>query len=342
MNLAAKYRPATLDEIVGQPIIVDILKKMCADPLMEIRNFLFIGPAGTGKTTSGRAMAHLLEVDTNNIIELDAASHSGVDSIREIIEQSKKYPIGSKWKVFIIDECHALSSQSWQSLLKTLEAPPAKSIFILCTTNPEKIPGTILSRVQTFQLSKISLENICNRLKFIVSKENEEGRHITYTEEAISMIAKLANGGMRDSITLLEKCISYNEELNIENVTTSLNMPNYDDYFELLRSIAKKDNAAIIRIINDVYNSGINFVKWFDQFHSFICQIIKYIFLQDITQTMIPSTYQDKIANYSTPHAIMCLKLANKLIKMNQELKTTQYLQEYAITELCEMPVVKK
>ena len=109
-----------------------------------------------------------------------------------------------------------------------------------------------------------------------------------------------------------------------------------------INGIAKNDNTTIVKIIHDVYNSGTNFVRWFEQFHSFICQIIKYIFLQDINATLIPSTYKDKIANYGTPHAVLCLRLANKLAKLNQELKTTQYLQEMAITELCITPQAKK
>lgn len=242
----------------------------------------------------------------------------------------------------LVHNCHSLSSQAWQSALKTIEEMPAKSIFFWATTNPEKIPGTILSRVQQFQLSKISTSGIYDRLKYIVAEENKEGRAITYDEDAVLYIAKSANGGMRDAITLLDKALAYNEQITMQNVINALGLPNYDDYFKLLNGIAKNDNTTIVKIIHDVYNSGTNFVRWFEQFHSFICQIIKYIFLQDINATLIPSTYKDKIANYGTPHAVLCLRLANKLAKLNQELKTTQYLQEMAITELCITPQAKK
>ena len=254
----------------------------------------------------------------------------------------RSYPVGCKYKVFIFDEVHAFSSSAWQILLKPIEEQPAKTIIILCTTNPEKIPATILSRVQTFQLSKISLDGIISRLKYIVEEENKLGRNITYTDDAISYIAKLANGGMRDSITLLEKSLSFSEDITIENLTKSLDLPNYDDYFVLLNGIAKKDNNVIVSLINEVYNSGVNFVKWFEGFHSFISNIIKYIFIQDINATMIPSHYSDKISNYGTAHAVLCLKLANVLVKMNHELKSTQYLQELAITYLCQMPQQKR
>jgi hypothetical protein len=112
-------------------------------------------------------------------------------------------------------------------------------------------------------------------------------------------------------------------------------LPNYDDYFTLLNGVAKKDDVSVIDVINDVYDSGTNFIRWFEGFHSFVCQIVKYIFLQDINKTMIPAYYQDKISKYGSAHATLCLRLANVLIKMNHELKTTNYLQEVAITYLC-------
>lgn len=289
----------------------------------------------THNTTSARIMANVLNSGEGRPIELDAASNGSTDSIRELIQQAHLFPIGCKWKVFIIDEVHSLSNTAWQALLKTLEENPAKSIFILCTTNPEKIPATILSRVQTFQLSKISLEGITSRLKYVLDSEISEGRSITYDMKAVSYIAKLARGGMRDALTLLDKALSYSEDVSLDNISKSLNLPNYDDYFNLLNACAKKDNSAIAKIVNDVYNSGVNFVNWFTGFHSFVMNIVKYIFLQDINETMIPSYYEDKISSYSSKHSMICLKLANKLLKMNNELKTTSYLQELALTYLC-------
>ena len=170
-NLAAKYRPQTLDEIVEQGVVVDIVRNICECGEMSNRNFLFIGPAGTGKTTTARALATSLNEGKGDPIEIDAASHSGVDDMRQIMEEARQYPVGAKYKIFIIDECHALSAASWSSMLKTLEEQPARTIFMLCTTNPEKIPDTIISRVQTFQLSKISLQGIYNRLIYIIQQE---------------------------------------------------------------------------------------------------------------------------------------------------------------------------
>ena len=334
MTLANKYRPKIFTDVVEQGLITNILKNICKSELSN-RNFLLIGPAGTGKTTLARIIGNTLNEGECDPIEIDAASNSGVDAMRDIVQQAHSYPIGHKFKIFIIDECHSLSSAAWQSLLKVLEESPARSVFVFCTTNPEKIPSTILSRVQTFQLSKISLDGIYNRLIYVLNEEIKDGRNITYNDEGVLFVAKLANGGMRDALTLLDKVLVYTNDICSETVAEALNLPNYDDYFELLGAVAKKDNAAIISIIHNVYNSGVNFVKWFEDFHAFIMNIVKYIFLQDISKTMIPSHYQEKISKYGVAHSSICLNLANKLTRLNQELRSTNYQQEIALTYLC-------
>lgn len=296
----------------------------------------------THNTTTARAVGIALNGNSENIIEVDAASHSGVDAMREIIEQARSYPVGSKYKVFILDEVHAFSPAAWQSALKTLEEQPARSVMLLCTTNPEKIPATILSRVQTFQLSKISLDGIYKRLLYIIEKENEEGRGITFEDDAVRYIAKLAQGGMRDAITNLDQVLAYSSNITSQVVQEALSLPNYDDYFALLNAYVKKQNGAIIDIINTVYNSGVNFIKWFEGFFSFVINIVKYIYMKDINVTMIPSTYQDKIQGYTTVHAALCLKLSTVLTRMIQELKGTPYLQELAISYLCTPEAPKK
>ena len=337
-NLAVKYRPKTFEDVSEQHLVVTMLKSLCESDHLDNRNFLLTGPAGTGKTTSARIIANMLNRGKGDPIEIDAASHNGVDSVRDIVQQARAYPVGCDYKVFIMDEVHSFSNPAWQVLLKTLEESPARSVFIMCTTNPEKIPATILSRVQTFQLSKISLSGIQSRLKYVIEKENEEGRNITYDDTSLNFIAKLANGGMRDALTLLDKALAYSKDINSENLAQALNLPNYDSYFSLLNAYAKKDNMKIALIIHTVYNSGVNFVKWFEGFHSFVINVVKYIFLQDIELTMIPSHYQDKISKYGVAHSVVCLKLAKKLLVLNQELKGTQYLQEVALTHLCSIP----
>lgn len=289
----------------------------------------------THNTTICRIIANQLNDGVGEPIEVDAASNSGVEAMRDIIAQARTYPVGSKWKIFIIDEVHALSAAAWSAALKTFEEVPARTIFLMATTNPEKIPPTILSRVQVFRLSKISLGGIESRLKYIIDKENECGEDITYTDDAITYIAKMSNGGMRDAITLLEKAIASSHTITSESLVSALGLPDYNIFFNLLAACASHDNSKIANIIDTVYNSGANYVKWMSDFHAFVINVGKYILLQDITRTTIPSHYVDKISKYGTAHLSICLKLANKLLKLNQDLKNTQYLQEVTLTYLC-------
>lgn len=170
-SLAVKYRPVTFDDVSEQNSIKIILKQQLETG--ETKNaYLFCGGAGTGKTTCARIFANEINEYLGNPIEMDAASNNSVDDVREIIQQAKTKSLDSEYKVFIIDECHALSNTAWQAMLKLIEEPPAKSIFIFCTTDPNRIPKTILSRVQRYDFQRISHQGIVNRLKYILDTEN--------------------------------------------------------------------------------------------------------------------------------------------------------------------------
>ena len=342
MSLANKYRPSDFSSVVGQENVVAIVSKMCQSDTLSNRNFLFTGPAGTGKSTLSKIIAKELNGTTDNIIEIDAASHSGVDDMRELIQQASQYPIGTKYKILVVDECHSLSNAAWQSMLIGLESQLAMSVLIFCTTNPEKIPETILSRVQSFKLSKLSSDQIYDRLKYVIECENKEGCNITYTEDALRYLSNYAGGGLRDALTNLDKVLAFGNNITTELLETALDLPNYDDYFELLNGIVKRDNTLITTIIDRVYNSGLNFVKWFEGYHSFLCNIVKYIFLRDISKTTIPSHYLPKIEKYTAQHAALCLKLSNKVLQMNKDIRNTQYLQEVALSYLLVPEAPKK
>ena len=336
-SLANKYRPIDWNDMVEQSLVVETLRKVCEAEEISQRNFLFVGPAGTGKTTISRIISNKLNNGVGEIIEIDAASNSGADAMRSISNQARVYPVVGKYKTIIIDECHSLSNQGWQVLLKVLEESPAKTIFFFCTTNPEKIPDTILSRVQEFHLSKISLSGIEQRLTVVLDTEIAAGRQIEYTADGVSFLAKLAAGGMRKALTLLDTLLTRTSVVNSETVASIVNI-NYDSYFRLLGAISKRDNEKIAAVVDEVYNSGVNFTKWFEDFHGFIMNIVKYILLQDINRTMIPAHYQDKISKYTISHFTVCMKLANVLLSLNQDLRSTNYPQEVVLTKLCTIP----
>lgn len=168
--LAIKYRPKTWEDVTEQNSTKIILQQQLEND--EIKNaYLFCGPAGCGKTTCARIFANDINKGEGNPIELDAASNNGVDDVRNIIQQAKTKSLDSEYKIFIIDECHAISNAGWQAMLKIIEEPPAKSIFIFCTTDPQKIPKTIISRVQRYDFQRISQDGIVNRLEYILQQE---------------------------------------------------------------------------------------------------------------------------------------------------------------------------
>lgn len=172
-SLAVKYRPTTFDDVTEQSAVKVILQQQLASNEIQ-HSYLFCGGAGTGKTTCARIFANEINHHQGNPIEMDAASNNSVDDVRNIIAQAKTQSLDSEYKVFIIDECHSLSNTRWQAMLKLIEEPPAKSIFIFCTTDPQKIPKTILSRVQRYDFQRISQQGIVDRLKTIIERENNE------------------------------------------------------------------------------------------------------------------------------------------------------------------------
>lgn len=298
-TLAVKYRPKTFDDVVEQDAIKVILTEQIKTNSFK-HAYLFCGPAGCGKTTAARIFANELNKGLGNPIEVDAASNNGVDNIRDIIENAKRKSLDSEYKVYIIDECHMLSTGAWNAMLKLLEEPPKGTIFIMCTTDPQKIPATILSRVQRYDFSKISLDKIVDRLKFIMAEEASElfdgadpalygdPPDYTYEPEALEYIAKLAEGGMRDAITMLDKCLSLTTELTVASVVKALGTVDYNTHFELLYQLVSHGSNKAIELVESVYNSGKDIKQFLKQFQFFVLDICKFQLFESFKYVAIP------------------------------------------------------
>ncbi len=316
--LAVKYRPKVFEDMTEQSAIKDILMNQLETKTFQ-HGYLFTGPAGTGKTTSARIFANMINDGKGNPIEVDAASNSGVDNIRQIIEDAKRKPLDAEYKIFIVDECHSLSNGAWQALLKTLEEPPKFTIFIFCTTDPQKVPATILSRVQRYNFQKISNEGIIWRLNNIIVAENREmiedasGSQdaindiewakyegincIDYDEDALEYIAKVSNGGMRDAITLMDKCLSLSLDLTLKNVLKTIGAENYDTFLSLLTALANNNSATSIGLIEQVYSAGKDVKQFMKDFAKFILEVEKYNLFQDFKYISLPQTIESDIKN---------------------------------------------
>ena len=322
MSLATKYRPRSFDDVTEQGAVKTILKQQIESG--EIQHaYLFAGGAGTGKTTCARIFANDVNKGQGNPLELDGASNNSVDDIRNIIQQAKVQSMDSEYRVFILDEVHALSNNAWQALLKILEEPPTKSIFIMCTTNPEKIPRTILSRVQRFDFRRISQVGIKNRLEDICDAENREAgtEVISYSAQVLEYLAKLAEGGMRDSITLLEKCLAYSKELTIENVVLALGTVDYEVFFELTDAICNKQAGDIIKTIEGVHADGKDLKQFVKDYLSFLLDINKYDITQSFEYLQLPITYEVALQNYARSWFDCCRDLLSVIVKLNAGIK---------------------
>lgn len=319
-TLAVKYRPKTFDDVVEQNSIKIILEEQLKDG--SIKNaYLFTGGAGTGKTTCARIFANEINHGEGNPIEMDAASHNGVDDVRSIIQQAKMQSLDSEYKVFIIDECHSISNTGWQAFLKIIEEPPAKSIFIFCTTDPQKIPKTILSRVQRYDFQRISQKGIIDRLAYILSKENLRTRGSQ--EEALSYIAKIADGGLRDAITTMDKCLAYSPELTLQNVVDVLGAADYDDMLSLTDNIIEGKISEVIGIIEQFHSAGKDlkqFIKTYLQFLLDIQKVAVGCEWQFINIPQLP-IYTDWLKSMGDYEFDVCLRLMELMMKINTEVK---------------------
>jgi len=282
--LYRKYRPSVFDDVSGQEHITSILKYEALHNSVS-HAYLFAGSRGTGKTTCAKILAKVvncldpvdgnpcnecencLAIDSGNatdVMEMDAATNTGVDYIRDLRDSVMYTPAMLKKRVYIIDEAHMLSDSAFNALLKSIEEPPEHVLYIFATTEPHKIPATIISRCQRFEFRRISIPALSERLMYIASEES-----IDLSEEGSALIAKTAQGGMRDAISLMELCAGSHRRIDSELVNEILGTSSYDKMYDVAMAIANKNYSKLFNIINDIVISSKDILVFFSDLTSF-------------------------------------------------------------------------
>lgn len=265
-SLFNKWRPKSFAEIVGQNAVTSVLARQIATKTFK-NCYLFCGAWGDGKTTTARVFASEVNGGNGYAIEIDGASNNGVDNIRELIEDAQQSSIDQEYKCYILDEVQSLTPAAWNAALKLIEEPPSHCIFIFCTTEPEKLPSTILSRVQRFDFHKVPADIIQDRLEFIL---NEEEKDKKYDKEALHRIAELADGHVRDAISNLEKCVTALDYIDVKGVESVLGIPSMELMRSLGNSLIKGDLSTASGIIDTLSTENSNMVKVYDQFLNYV------------------------------------------------------------------------
>lgn len=351
ISLYRKYRPRTFSDVVGQEVVVKILKNSILNNKIS-HAYIFSGPRGTGKTSIAKIFSKavnclnttdgdlcnncencLQNIDEEiDIIEIDAASNNGVDEIREIRNNVKLMPVHLKYKVYIIDEVHMLSTSAFNALLKTLEEPPKHVIFILATTEFNKIPSTVISRCQKFDFKKITIKQIEGRLKYILEKENK-----TLNDDVISLIAKLSDGGLRDAINTLDQVISLDKEnITTDDVYNLIGDVSEQKILSLLENIVSGNIKETLKNINEYYEEGKNFIN--------ICErlqlLVRNIIIFNNTDNYFDKEYEKKLLDFSHIELDYCEEMSNELFNLINELKRTnnqKIITEISFLKMCLM-----
>jgi len=351
ISLYRKYRPKTFSDVVGQEVVVKILKNSILNNKIS-HAYIFSGPRGTGKTSIAKIFSKavnclnttdgdlcnncencLQNIDEEiDIIEIDAASNNGVDEIREIRNNVKLMPVHLKYKVYIIDEVHMLSTSAFNALLKTLEEPPKHVIFILATTEFNKIPATVISRCQKFDFKKITNKQIEDRLKYILEQEKKN-----LNGEVISLIAKLSDGGLRDAINMLDQVISLEKEnVTVDDVYNLIGDISEKNIIILLENIVSGNIKETLKNINEYYEEGKNFIN--------ICErlqlLIRNIIIFNNTDNYFDKEYEKKLLDFSHIELEYCEKMSDELFNLINELKRTnnqKIITEISFLKMCLM-----
>ena len=339
--LYRKYRPTNFDEVVGQTHIIQTLKNAIVQNRIA-HAYLFCGPRGTGKTSIAKIFAKTLNCTNSqdapcgvcenckmaangshpDIIEIDAASNNGVDEVRNLIDKVKYAPMQGKYKIYIIDEVHMMTSGAFNALLKTIEEPPAHVIFIFATTEPNKVLPTIISRCQRFDFNKVSMHDIKYRLSVVCKNEG-----IEIDENGLTLIAQLADGGMRDALSILDQCVAYcSSHIDVNDIRKIYGVVTSEDIGKLFYSVYKKDVDSFVKDIQKYSDMGMDIKRLSADF----IHMLKDSLILDYSEnsTLVSDMNKDMIRKY--------FKLApiNFRIKCMEELMDTYNKYTYASNTL--------
>ena len=351
---ARKWRPQKFEDVVGQEHITATLKNAIKNNRIA-HAYIFTGPRGVGKTTTARILAKALNCEnpkdlepcnqcamcksindsqTMDIIEIDGASNRGIDEIRTLRESVKYAPTRGKYKIYIIDEVHMLTKESFNAFLKTLEEPPAHTIFVFATTDIHKVPLTIISRCQRFDFRRIQLDTIKKTLNNIAKEEK-----ISIDDKTLTLIAKKADGALRDAQSLFDQVISFcGEKIDSETVSQMLNLIDEDLFFNISDAVLEKDFNIVFETTNKIYQNGWDFIDFTDGLLEHFRNILSVIITERTELVETAEVYRTKYANYiQTFSKGDLLRILNYLTKLQQELRfsNNQKLKiEIALTNL--------
>lgn len=293
-SLAVKYRPQTFSEICGQSVTTKILTKVLEKQSFK-NAYLFAGPSGTGKTTTARCFAKAINNGVGEPIEIDAASGAGgVDQVRAIIESANQRSLVGAYKIYIIDECHAITSAGWQAFLKGIEETPEYTIFIFCTTEPNKIPATIQNRMQRFNIAKIDAREIKNRLIYVCQQEG----FINY-EDTCELISKLCDGCMREALTMLDQCADLSNDLCLDNTKVVLGEAPFERMLKLTNFLISANSMGVLAAIETLATEGKDLKQFVNDYLSFVLELTKYTLFKNIAATNIPAYLENSTDSVS-------------------------------------------
>tara|TARA_B100000123_G_scaffold270211_1_gene247717 strand:- start:165 stop:1934 length:1770 start_codon:yes stop_codon:yes gene_type:complete len=338
---ARKYRPKKLEDVIGQSIITSTLQNAINNNQVA-QSFLFCGPRGVGKTSCARIFAKEINNYSENeikdfsfnIFELDAASNNSVEDIRNLTEQVRIPPQSGKYKVYIIDEAHMLSTQAFNAFLKTLEEPPPHAKFILATTEKNKIIPTILSRCQIFDFRRISIDDISNHLEYIANQEN-----IIFEKEALNLIANKSDGSLRDALSLFDMLISYSQnEITYGSVVKHLNLLDYEYYFKITDNIEINDLSSNLLILNEILENGFDGEYFLQGLSSHFRDLLvsknnDTIFLIE-KGSEIKNKYKEKSARFSAESLIKALDICNDGETKYNSVQNKRLLTEFVLLKI--------